>query len=320
MREPSPRRRTTFPQTSASKRLLAEVERRQSDWRERTTITGKESVVPFVIAEPLPAVRVRINGTHDATFLIDTGAPGVVLDPQFAKDIGVDVSAAGTGVFAGGKTTQTEKATLSSISLGTATAYNVAATVVPTRGALDIPNVRLDGIVGTGVLERFLATIDYPKARLVLRPRSNAESERFQSAARAENATIVPCWLVGDHFVFARAQVNDAPPGIFLFDSGLAGGGLMPTEQLVTDARISVDRAHPVSGSGGGGSVTAFSFTASKISVDSATQHDVPGLYTAEGTPFGIFAFAVQGALSHDFLKHYAYTVDFDAMRIVLGG
>jgi hypothetical protein len=124
--------------------------------------------------------------------------------------------------------------------------------------------------------------------------------------------------LAGDHFVVARAQVNTAPAGLFFFDSGLAGGGLLPTPQLVTDAHLAINQADAGVGQGGGGPVEVIPFIADTIAVDSAIQHTVPGLYTPTGTPFSIFPFTVEGLISHDFLEHYAYTVDFEAMKLVL--
>ena len=155
-----------------------------------------------------------------------------------AREMALPVAAAGSGTFAGGTTAPIGKTTLASVTLGNVTAFDVPATVLPTRGTLPIPGVRIDGIVGTGLLERFLATIDYPKARLVLRPRDAAVSAAFISAAQSAGAAIVPFWLAGDHFVVAQASVNDAPPGLFLFDSGLAGGGLMPAPALVASAHL----------------------------------------------------------------------------------
>ncbi|HYL27987.1 MAG TPA: aspartyl protease family protein, partial [Candidatus Nitrosotalea sp.] len=159
---------------------------------------------------------------------------------------------------------------------------------------------------------------DYPRNRLVLRARSPKISAAFQAEAASAGATIVPCYLIGDHFVLAQAQVNDAPPGLFMFDSGLAGGGLMPSAGLVAAAKITVDRSKAQTGFGGGGAVTAVPFVAERVAVGTAVQQNVTGLYTPQGTPFGIFPFTVWGAISNDYLRNYAYTVDFEAMRIVL--
>ena len=83
--------------------------------------------MPFVVTDPLPAIRVRLNATEDATFLIDTGAPDIVLSDVLAKRLGVKVEAAGMGTFGGGKQAAVSKTSVKSIALGSATAYDVSA-------------------------------------------------------------------------------------------------------------------------------------------------------------------------------------------------
>jgi hypothetical protein len=297
-------------------RLLAEVMRRRAEAARRTTIDGAEARVAFVTDDPLPVVRVVANGTP-ANFIVDTGAD-VDLEPSFAARIGVKTTSSGNGVFAGGRRAPMASGMLASLSLGAATAYDVPAHVIVTHASELFPKIHIDGIVGTTYFERFLVTIDFPNHQLLLQPRSPAVSSAFQAAAAAAHATIVPCYLVGDHFVMARAQVNAAAPGLFLFDSGLAGGGLMPSPQLLSAARIPIDQSLSGTGYGGGGAITTLPFVARRVAVGDAVQQDVPGLYTPQGSPLSIFPFLVWGAISNDFLKHYAYTVDFDAMTIVL--
>ncbi|HEX3671644.1 MAG TPA: retropepsin-like aspartic protease [Candidatus Cybelea sp.] len=302
------------PQNAHVQRLIGEVLRRRAEAARRTILDGAEARVPFVVSVPLPAVRVVANGMP-AVFIVDTGAD-VALEPAFARRIGVKTSNAGSGVFAGGLHAPVQAGMLASLALGAATAYDVPVHVMDTHASNLFPKLHVDGVVGTTYFERFLTTIDYPRNELILRPRS--ASRAFEAQAEAASATIVPCYLVGDHFVFAQAQVNQAAPGLFLFDSGLAGGGLMPTEQLVTAAQLSLDSAAAGTGYGGGGALTSVPFVARRIAVGSAVRYGVKGVYTPQGTPFSIFPFTVWGAISHDFLRHYAFTVDFDAMRIVL--
>lgn len=302
------------PQNARVQRLIGEVLRRRAEAARRTTIDGAEARVPFVAFAPLPVVRVVANGTP-AAFIVDTGAD-VALEPAFARRIGVKTSNAGSGVFAGGLHAPVQSGMLASLALGAAAAFDVPVHVMDTHASNLFPKLHVEGVVGTTYFERFLTTIDYPRNELILRPRS--VSRAFEAQAAATNATVVPCYLVGDHFVFAQAQVNRAAPGLFLFDSGLAGGGLMPTEQLVTAAQLTLDSAAAGTGYGGGGALTAVPFVARRIAVGSTVQYGVKGVYTPQGTPFSIFPFTVWGAISHDFLRHYAFTVDFDAMRIVL--
>jgi Aspartyl protease/Tetratricopeptide repeat len=305
-----------YPGNARAIRLLTELDRRRSEAARRTSVDGGEAIVPFVTADPLPVVRVVANGKA-ANFVVDTGAD-VDLEPSFAASIGVKTESAGTGTFAGGKQAPMQSGTLQSLALGGATAHDVPVHVLATNTSALFPTTRIDGVVGTTYFERFLVTIDYPQNRLILRPRSKEGSAAFQDAAAALHTAIVPCYLVGDHFVMAPAQVDDTPVGLYLFDSGLAGGGLMPSELLVEAARIQLDQSHAGSGIGAGGAVRAVPFAAPPIVVGSTVRGDVRGLFTPEGSPFGLFSFTVWGAISNDFLRHYAYTVDFDAMKLDL--
>ncbi|HEX4015086.1 MAG TPA: aspartyl protease family protein [Candidatus Cybelea sp.] len=304
------------PNNARATRLLAEINRRQEEARRSATVDGESAQVPFVTASPLPVIRVVANG-HPANFLIDTGAD-VIVDPAFAASIGVVPYGHLIGTFAGKKQAPVQSGMLHSLSLGGATASEVPVHVLPTHLEQFFPKLKVDGIVGTTLFERFLVTIDYPNNRLVLRPRSARVSAAFE-AASAKDAS-EPFYLAGDHFVFAHAQVNDAPPGLFLFDSGLAGGGLMPSTKLLAAAQLTLDTAHQSVGAGGGGAVVAIPLRADRIAVGTAVRHDVPGLYTPEGSPLDLFPFTASGIISNDFLRNYAFTVDFDAMRVVLAG
>jgi len=304
------------PQNARASALLAEVRRRREEAARRTTVDGDESRVPFIVADPLPVVRVTADGVA-ANFVVDTGAD-VTLEANFARRLGLATESAGNGTFAGGLHASLQRGMLRSLALGGATAYDVPVHVLATGVSTLFGTLRIDGIVGTTYFERFLVTMDYPHRQLILRPRSRGISAAFEARQASAQATIVGCYLVGDHFVFASAQVNDAAPGLFLFDSGLAGGGLMPSAALVKDASIPIDPKTATTGVGGGGAVTAIPFVARRVAVGGAVQTDVPGIFTPQGDPFGLFPFAVWGAISNDFLKHYAYTVDFDAMKIVL--
>lgn len=307
---------TADPKNDRASRMLGELYRRRAEAERRTSVTGGEAVVPFVTADPLPVVRVVANGTA-ANFVVDTGAD-VALEPSFAATIGVATAPAGMGTFAGGRQAPMQSGMLHSLALGGAVADDVPVHVLPTASSSLFPNLKIDGVVGTTYFERFLATIDYPNNRLILRPRSREGSAAFEAAAAQAHTSVVPCYLAGDHFVLAVAQVDDAPAGLFLFDSGLAGGGLMPSALLVDTAGIALDRAHSSVGTGAGGPVQAIPFVAHQVTVGTTLQRNVRGLFTPEGSPFGLFTFTVWGAISNEFLRHYAYTVDFDAMKLLL--
>jgi clan AA aspartic protease (TIGR02281 family) len=268
------------------------------------------SVVPFLQTDPLPMIAVRVNG-HDAHFLIDTGAPNIVLDAGFAQSLGLATSSAGQGTFAGGERAQTMKTTVDRLDLGSWQLRDVRASVLPLP-ALGGPHI--DGILGSALFTHFLATLDYRNGELILQDRDASAS--FERGAAARGATIVPMWLVGDHFIFVQGHANNGPPGLFNVDTG-GTFGMQLTKPALDAAEISVDTAHPHNGVGGGGTVSSLPFTAS-LSIGASTVDDLDGVYFPDHDQYGIFPFTVAGAVSHQFFHKTAVTFDFVAMRLII--
>jgi hypothetical protein len=305
------------PAAKTAERILAEAKRRDAALDPANIVVPAAGAhVPFVATDPLPILKVRVNDKADAYFFLDTGASDAILDPAFASELGIAAQDAGSGTFAGGKSAQLKSATLDSLALGGVRVRHLPITLLPTRG-FQLDGVhRLDGIVGTGVLYRFLSTVDYARGELVLRPR--ADSVAFERSASAHKDVVAPMWLVGDHFIFARARLNDGPERLFNIDTG-GTFGVMPSPASMADSHVELDTAHAGEGQGGGGPVKAVPFTA-KVRFESIARDDVPGLYTPEGNQFGLFAFETGGALSHLFFRPYAVTFDFVAMKLVIAG
>jgi len=272
------------------------------------------ATIRFVATDPLPVLKATV-GARQVYFLIDTGAPDLVIDRDFAAEIGLKSADAGQGTFAGGQHAPVAKSLLPAVSFGAVALRNVPVTVLPTRGLAPTPGVRIDGVVGTGFLRHFLATIDYAHGALVLRPRS--DSAAFEAAAAKRGAVAVPMWLTGDHFLFARAQIGVAPEGLFNIDTGLAGAGMQATKATLDAAHIVPDARRAETGQGGGGSVRTIPFRAD-ARLGGLTVRDVEGIYTPDGDQFGIFPFTVAGTLSHGFFRQHALTFDFVAMKLVV--
>ena len=267
--------------------------------------------VPFVQTDPLPMLQVRI-GARAAYFLIDTGAPDIVLDAAFAKELNLKIQSAGVGVFAGGRRAPVQSTMVPSITLGALKIANVPARLLPTRQFLRGPK-RIDGVIGTGLLAHFISTLDYVHGALILRSLATQDLNLPPASFGATE----PMWLVGDHFIFARGKINDAPEALFNIDTGLAGGGVQATKAEIDAAHIVLDEAHASSGMGGGGMVKFIPFKA-VVGIGDARVTDVPGIYTPEGDQFGIFPFAVAGTISHGFFRHFVVTFDFTKMQLIV--
>ena len=275
---------------------------------------ARVTIVPFVVTDPLPIVKVRINGKRDANFLIDTGAPGVVLDPETAKALHLEVKAAGHGVFAGGLKAAVMQSTINTIALGHVVVRHVPVTVMPMAGAPAPPGIHVDGIVGTSLFYHFLTTLDYVHGRLILAPRS--DSAQFEKTAKQSGASIVPLWYVPDHFLFANAKV-DGIEGLFNVDTGGDDVGVQVSKSMLEKSHLKLDDSHKSHMAGPGGDVVVIPFKAA-VTVGTITVKGVPGVYMPGGDQYGIFPFTVGGTISHKFFRARVVTFDFEAMRLVI--
>ncbi len=297
------------PHNRVAERILHTVAQRRGvlESAQKLDIPAGGIIVPFLAVDPLPLMQFKVNG-RIGNFLLDTGGPDVVLDPGFANELGLAVTGGKTGTFAGGRTAQVRQTFISEMSVGPLVLHNLNADVLPSRGLPFFGERKVDGVVGTVFLSRFLATIDYPHRRLVLKPRTGA----------APPGTAVPMWLVGDHFIFARGSVNGLRDQLFLVDSGLAGGGFSPEAKTIAAAHLKTFPDKAQTGIGGGGPVKFIPVVADELCLANACQKDIPGMYTPEGSPLAMFPFAVSGAVSHKYLEHYAVTLDFSRMELTL--
>jgi len=125
-------------------------------------------------------------------------------------------------------------------------------------------------------------------------------------------------WWVGDHFLFARGSVNNTPEALLLVDSGLASGGFVPTQATLKLAHVTTHPDQAGTGIGGGGAAQFVPVTAEKLCLGTICRSNVPGLYSPGGDPLQMFSFTAAGTISHEFLKHYAVTIDFNSMQLFL--
>ena len=264
----------------------------------------------FVATDPLPILRVTIGGKQ-ANFLLDTGGPDISIRQPFAETLGLPLTDGGVAMFAGGRQARVQRTVVPEIEIGGVKIRNVPAGV--NAAAFQFGDTPIDGVIGTGLLMHFLSTIDYCSGKLVLAPRS--ASADFERDATAANANAVPSWLVGDHFIIARGRIYQAEV-LFHIDTGLAGGGLTATKATLDAAGIVPDESKAGTGMGGGGQVRIVPFRAS-ATLGRLTRDDVPGVYSPDGNPYGMFPFKVAGAISHVFFRQSRLTLDFDAMKLV---
>jgi predicted aspartyl protease len=280
-----------------------------------------ESVsVKFTMTDPLPLVRVRVNGGEEVHFFIDTGAAEVVLDTEFAKQTGVKSFGSETGRFAGGKEAAYEHGRIDSLTLGEWVVKNVPVHIMNTWQFSQpvFGGKQVDGIIGTVLLYHFFATLDYPKGELILRRKTKEGLKQIEDAAKANKTVVVPCWMAGDHYLVVWGQMESSEPVLLFVDTGLADGGVTLSESVIKEAGIELAADQAGEGIGGGGKVKVVPFRVKQLALGDAREHNVAGLFTGSFPLEKAMGFRIGGIVSHGFFRHYTVTLDFSRMRLIL--
>ena len=119
--------------------------------------------------DPLPLLAAHVNG-HPVNFLLDTGASELIISPEIAEKVGAAKFGAEGAIFAGGKQASYEHGRIDTLSLGDWTVHYLPVHILDTsRFTAVTGGTSVHGIIGTVLLYRFLATIDYPQNQLTLR-------------------------------------------------------------------------------------------------------------------------------------------------------
>jgi hypothetical protein len=276
--------------------------------------------IKFVMTDPLPVVQVRVNGSEPVNFFIDTGGAEVIIDAEFAKEIGAARFGMERGVFGGGKVAGYQQGRIDSLTLGNLTVQHLPVTSMPLRHFSDpvFGGLRVDGIIGTFFLYHFLATLDYPAGELILRQKTDQNRQQVERTAQAGTHNIVPFWMA-DHSMVAWGTVNGSQPLLFFVDTGLAGNGFTCPESTLAQAGIKLQYDHATDGLGGGGKMSMIPIEVDELTLGAAKEHNIHGV--AGAFPPQIehgFGFHIGGLISHEFFRPYALTLDFGGMRYFL--
>ena len=267
------------------------------------------TVIPFAdhpLTAYFPAFHCQINGT-DTTAHVDTGGTFLIMGPDRARKLGIELIEAGQGYHG---------ATRMPMSFGIAECFQLGSAVlenVPVSTLASLQGPQDFVIFGTNVLQRFLSTLDYPNRRLILSPRGNTSQRERHLATLPSARTRVPFYMWGDHYMFAQGAIGEHRGLNFFIDSGLVSlhpdgkGGLRQAAFTTPKDKF-----------------TAWGYDADKLSgpfeshlplsLGPLTQSKllfIPG--KVGDTSYG--GVRIDGLLSHAFLSQYAWTLDFDERR-----
>jgi predicted aspartyl protease len=279
---------------------------------------GGKTSLKFVMTDPLPVVRVRVNGGKEVNFFLDTGANEVGLDSEFARELGIRQFGQEKGKFAGGKEAAVHHGRIDSLTLGDWELKNLPVFTFDARQFSEgFGGKRIDGVLGTVLYYHFIPTLDYPKGELVLRRKTRA-NRAWVEQARLGRRVVVPFWMAGDHFMVAWGRIQKRKPELLFVDTGLTTVAVKLTKKVIKEAGIRLLKDQAVESLGAGGKFISIPFTLKDLSLGGARQRNVRGWYEGPFPWEHTFGFRLAGMIGHVFFRPYAVTFDFDGMRIIL--
>jgi hypothetical protein len=279
------------------------------------------SEVPFVVADPLPVLRVEYD-QRPVHVLFDTGADMCILDSDLARQWGIKEESFTFGSFGGGKIGRMGYGKLQSVKIGDVTLEGVPISILPTRRFSAIfadGKFSIGGIIGSGLIRQFLATIDYRHERLVLAERSPQARQTLRKQLEGRVVGEVPFVLYGTHWMMARGTLDNHADLTFFVDSGLAADAAFSApRQTLRYAGIAEPqrKVAPNAIGGGGGPWATGQFPIKALGLGSLRQHDLKGEYGSRpDTSYWQCGFIQDGLISHRFLRKYdSWSIDFDGM------
>lgn len=266
---------------------------------------GGAVTLPLQFTEPLPVVLAKVNGLP-GLFVIDTGAPEIIVDPQFALAARVDIAQL-PGAQPGQGRRLLPFGRIRKFALTGLETDDVPAMLVSTAGFSRFARgKRIAGVIGTEFLSHFRPTIDYVHDRLALEP---------HDAPVRTGGTIaeIPFWFAGDHILVAPGRLDKGPKQLFFINTGMADAVFVAPDSTLRDAGVPV----PTLPAAKAGSLPSATFPIAQLALGNLVESKLTGAYGLFPPPLERgFGFHVGGIVAHGFFHTYTVTFDFVRMRI----
>ncbi|HEY9199359.1 MAG TPA: retropepsin-like aspartic protease [Gammaproteobacteria bacterium] len=267
-----------------------------------------DTVVEFLTREPLPLVRVQINGLEEALFVFDTGTWDTVVDAGLARRIGLPRGRQDQVGCADGRNAHIEYSRLDCLGIGAQEIADVPVQVMDLDHALAgfFEPHGIDGVLGLNVLSRFGVTLDMPAGQLRL----------TRNSLQTNNAT-TPCWLGSGRQLLVWGEINRRP-NLWFLDTGMTGFDCLLPASTAMEAALDPDPAQTATGYGGAGQLTLATAGIATLQVDDVRKTPASGVITPEFPLERRYGFRIGGLLAFEFFKHTVLSIDFAAMRLAV--
>jgi predicted aspartyl protease len=265
------------------------------------------TTVPVDDIAGLVVVAVMVNGKGPFHFALDTGSATVVITPQFALQLALQLGEPEAVNEVGDQRTVAEKVDLASVSIGDATQPHVDAAVLalPPYVTYQGRYGTIDGLVGYSFLKNYAVSLDLVEKRMSLTP-----SAGF---AAPPGAVSVPMAVSSTGMPVIAASIDGAT-GRFLLDTGTQGS-IVLTSPFADAHSVRSSTETESSNNGIGGSISSGRALLATVTLGTATLHDVPAeLLTVPSRALQ----GLDGVIGYGVLRRFTVVLDYARGRVLL--
>ena len=165
-------------------------------------------VIPFTRAGNLILVKAKVDST-EGSFVLDTGAPGLVLNITYFRQYAANATTGEQGGITG-SVNVCAKINLQQLSFNGITYRHLDADIIDLGHIENKKNVRILGLLGMQLFERFEVIIDYKENLLRLHLINRKESSTYQSEQLRDTAayTVIPIDVI-ENKIIANASIEN---------------------------------------------------------------------------------------------------------------
>jgi outer membrane lipoprotein-sorting protein/predicted aspartyl protease len=272
---------------------------------------GKTFVeIPFVLNSNHIYIPVRIGGSKQLSFILDTGAGGPVLDIEITKELGLKIIGKFEGRGVGEGTQEINLVSLSSVRFGDLVIDSVSAMTISLKPLSKYEGMPVDGILGYDIFSKFVVKIDYENQKLTLYEPSSFKYEG--------KGGILPITLEESH-PHIKAKVDGQYEGNFVIDTGARSSLVLhtPFVQKYDLGAKTGKKIDVFSGIGIGGKAMGKLTRVKSVQIGS---FNIPApVTTLSSSEKGAFASEkIDGNIGGGILKRFTVIFDYPNKRMIL--
>jgi hypothetical protein len=266
----------------------------------------KPQVVPFEFSNQEILLKVALNKSEPATFLLDSGSSTTIVDRGVAASLLLDKQGSTSVQSAGGKVSTTSTI-LSQMEIGPVILNNVPAVIADLSWQSKQLGQLVAGIIGNNILSQYATTIDYVSKAIVF---DNADSYKAD-----DKEVAIPFSHPSAPEV--KATINGAGEQVFFVDTGSVFNSLpYALGHQIDKSGISVSEGIGLDGK----PVRLGKANVDSLTINGITLHKIAFNYPLDNQPTGgkLAGGNNIGILGNDFWQNFIVTFDFTKHKLFL--